>query len=239
MSDRKFCLRHLKGPVNLLACHGTYGFIVSADRQGGLELWLPKPEEDFPNASSSNCPLLKYTGKIQTDYYSLAKEKTFAQALAISNDGLLLAVLCHNKKVKLFRISSGKCVNEFDLTKFEVDDPNLSTSEICPRDMDRRRAIEKDIRADSRQTIAFDPSSTYLLVPTVVGIRIINVKNFQFTRHVIGGKEPGLRYMTVTLSPTPTGIKKLAGIVSSTAEATKQKPEPLLLATALGKNRYY
>ena len=90
-------------PVRCLRFVHQLDLVISTDESGMIELWDP---ETFEFPSSTN--VLKYELITDTDFFDLAKVHTMALAMAVSNNGNLLAVYGRDKKVRVFDIKTGK-----------------------------------------------------------------------------------------------------------------------------------
>jgi peptidylprolyl isomerase domain and WD repeat-containing protein 1 len=84
--------------------------VVSSDDSGMIEIWDPETYE-FP---STDFKKLKYELITDTDFLELAKAKTFALSMAVSNNGEILAIYARDRKVRIFNIITGKLLRTVD-----------------------------------------------------------------------------------------------------------------------------
>ncbi|KAL8455329.1 hypothetical protein Emag_000811 [Eimeria magna] len=92
----------------------------------------------------------------------------------------------------------------FDLQRFyemAQKDPQCAQLHHDPLDFEQRVALEKELSRSplrQRQTLTFDASSSFLLYPVLLGVKILNIIDNRVCR-IIGRHEQGLRYLAVAL----------------------------------------
>ncbi|KAF8817722.1 peptidylprolyl isomerase domain-containing protein [Cardiosporidium cionae] len=127
------------------------------------------------------------------------------------------------------------------------NDPLMQQLHLDPLEFGRRLAIEKELlKSDDtalHQSILFDETSNFLLLTSLVGIKVINIHSNKLCR-IIGKAENGLRFMSLALfSGKPSKMRKTKVIVTDTATTTPttklNKPTPVLICTAFKKRRFY
>lgn len=84
------------------------------------------------------------------------------------------------------------------------NDPKMDQLHLDKFDFGRRVAVEKELRTTdsyNKQELVFDESGAFLLVPSIVGIKIINLMTNQLAR-VLGRPETGERPLSLALLQT-------------------------------------
>ena len=97
-------------PIRSLKYLSELDLVVSSDDSGMIEIWDPETYE-FP---STDFKKLKYELITDTDFLELAKAKTFALSMAVSNNGEILAIYACDRKVRIFNIITGKLLRTVD-----------------------------------------------------------------------------------------------------------------------------
>lgn len=85
--------------------------VVSSDDSGMIEVWDPETYE-FP----SDHKRLQYELLTDTDLLEMAKAKTFALSMSVSNNGDLLAIYARDRKIRIFNVITGKLLRTVDET---------------------------------------------------------------------------------------------------------------------------
>lgn len=83
--------------------------VVSSDDSGMIEVWDPETYE-FPSDNKR----LQYELITSTDFLELAKVKTFALSMSISNSGDLIAVYARDRKIRIFNVVTGKLLKTIE-----------------------------------------------------------------------------------------------------------------------------
>ena len=145
------------------------------------------------------CGIL-WNSKMNTDLYSIIKNKSNLSSLKVSRDGKLFAIFSSNYKVYLFQYSTCKILATFDETVESYDPLNFKENSDAPFDsfeFGKRCAVEAEI-LDSNllrggditdesvlnmcsQTLHLDFSldSRFLLVPSLSGIVIFDTNSYK------------------------------------------------------------
>ena len=126
--------------------------------------------------------------------------------------------------------------------------------ELDSMDFGRRKAIESDCvgRWTSGEgldpqapypTPIFDESSHFLLLPTMVGIKMVNVVTNQVAR-LLGKVENNERFLCLALYQGAIGNMKRRKLAGATADQVERaveatKSDPILFTSALKKQRFY
>ena len=83
--------------------------VLSSDDSGMIEVWDPETYE-FPTDNKR----LQYELITSTDFLELAKAKTFALSIAVSNSGDLIVVYARDRKIRIFNMLTGKLLKTIE-----------------------------------------------------------------------------------------------------------------------------
>ncbi|XP_003381739.1 peptidylprolyl isomerase domain and WD repeat-containing protein 1 [Trichinella spiralis] len=231
--------------VQLIEYNYLYDSAISADSESILELWSgPRHDYQFPKHA------VGWDFKIDTDLYEFAKAKVKLLCLTFTPDGKEFVTYATDRLLRFFKFETGKIfkvIDESVKNYLEATDRyGLSTM-----DYNRRIAMEKDIQQHldtlSLTKVLYDESGNFILIPTLVGIKVINVKTNRCIRII--GKTENLRFLNIALCrAVPAAAVEKAGTSSSITmemEASENpilkraEPDPMLIATAYKKYRFY
>ncbi|XP_013778129.1 peptidylprolyl isomerase domain and WD repeat-containing protein 1-like [Limulus polyphemus] len=225
-------------PLVLMKYNPVFETVVSVDRNGVLEYWTgPKYDFKFPK-------VVKFTSKLDTDLYELAKCKTCPTGLAFSPNGQLFAMLSMDRKVRIFRFLTGKLIRVFDETLQMLSELQQMQQLLPNMEFGRRMALERDLEksdAFGLANITFDESGYFLLYSTLLGIKILNVKTNRCVR--ILGKNESIRPLQLALyQGIPNKSKAVVTLEMKASEnPTLEKviPDPTIFCSGFKKNRFY
>ena len=146
---------------------------------------------------------ITYTSKRDTDLYELVRRKAYAVSIAISEASGNYALYCSDHIIRIMQHSTGKmivCYNEqlqiydtlYHQEPFHLDNMEYGKRTATEREIrqetsilgqvnNQRTAItlqkQKEPNASyQKYALQFDPSGQYLIVPTMMGIQIIDWK---------------------------------------------------------------
>lgn len=113
---------------------------------------------------------------------------------------------------------------------------------LDPMDFGRRGAIEKELIRDPTapsQSLLFDKSGHFLLYPTLLGIKVVNLTTNRVVK-VIGKIESGERFTQIALYPGKLSQKKSKTLkLDASTEASSLIGDPTLVCCAYKKHRFY
>eukprot|EP00879_Flechtneria_rotunda_P014073 GHRR01014703.1.p1 GENE.GHRR01014703.1~~GHRR01014703.1.p1 ORF type:complete len:275 (+),score=76.87 GHRR01014703.1:1677-2501(+) len=185
-------------PVVVMKFNAAVDTVISSDTKGFIEYWS---SDDYKHPSGA----VKFTMKLDTDLYVLAKAKTAARSLEVSKDGSQFAVFAADGRVRVWRFASGKLRRSYDESLEAAHDLQKSGAEqfvLEDIDFGRRYALDKEIRAAGDRVPAsnavFDESGNFILVPTLLGIKVINLTTSAVSR-MIGKPENTERFLRIAL----------------------------------------
>lgn len=223
--------RH-RHPVSVLRYNEVHNTVISADITGVIEYW---------DASTYGVPEESptFASKMDTDLYALAKAKTHAVSLDVSRDGSQFVMFCADRRVRVFNFSTGKlrrCYDESLEVAQQLQRNGGDSTRLDAIDFGRRIAVEKEITnaADCVSPNAiFDESGNFVLYPSLLGIKVVNLTSNRMAR-LIGKVENSERFMRIALYQGTGGKSR-----SRVSRDKALDRDPLLLASAFGKNRLY
>ncbi|KAG2374989.1 hypothetical protein C9374_010363 [Naegleria lovaniensis] len=324
-----------RSSVTCCKYNSVFGVMISCDEKGMVEYWnphtgkFPTLEEsssymNLAKGHSSNLFTFKY--KSETSLFELAKAKTYAISIDISEDGKKFAVLCRDGHIRVFNFLSGKLIKDYDetlqfqenlqkaatnpnfirhleeaatsspessqfpsdeitkskdlLTKVRQETNDIEMYALENFDFGRRVAIEHEIEqlidskhSSNKQTanaslrdyhatpnILFDESSSFIIYPTIFGIKIRNLRTDHVER-LLGKVESTERFLHIGLfqaiiKMSRAELSKINNAKKSEGSAVSQiftmsdsgddtsgpKLEyfdPTLFCSAYKKNRFY
>lgn len=207
------------------------GVIVSCDTSGMIEYWIPNLELEGPDIKDPKTEV-DFEFKSQTDLYDFKKRKLIPNHMQFSHDHSKLAIRASDY-IAIYDFRTGKIVTRIQeevvrqLLEIKLDDMEYG----------KRLAAEKDV---SNQNVIFDTTDSFVLYPTMWGIKIVRVADGELV-NVIGSGE-GLRFTNITLYQGAPRKKSLVTIEMASSENTVLREseviDPLLVCCALGKKRY-
>jgi len=237
------CLKLHRKPVHLIKFNPVYHTIISADIGGGLEYW--DHEEPFGEPNH-----LEFTMKLDTDLYDFMKNKTVPISLEVSPNGKFISSMGRDKKLRIFNYLNGKLHRMYDesyavLTQIQKSEDPIYW--IDSGDFGKRMAVDKDLdtmfdnfltnittkQAPPPINILFDESNNFLIYPTLIGIKVVNMITNKVSR-VLGKIENSTRFLGLCLYQG-----RNEGDVSLGTKKRDSEPDPTIFALAFKKQRFY
>ena len=225
-------VRELKihlGNVLFISYNSTYGCGVSVDDKGFIEYW---------DIHSGSFPSVSFQYKTSTDLFELVKQKTSALSLDLCESKF--CIWCSDRYIRVFDFLTGKLVQSLDETLEtyeELQNTQNSLTRIDRLEFQRKIAIEKELQ-EFNPKLSFDESERILIYSSYVGVKFVDLKTK--TTLKILGKEESERFIQVGVYQG-TPLRNTAGESGkggSSSQGEKQT-DPLLVCTALNKNRFY
>uniref|UniRef100_A0A1I7ZGK1 peptidylprolyl isomerase n=1 Tax=Steinernema glaseri TaxID=37863 RepID=A0A1I7ZGK1_9BILA len=235
---------HMK-PVTMMQYSAKLNIAISVDEMGVIEYWSgPKTDYKFP-------PNVSFEFKSDTDLYELPKNKVYARSMAISPTGHTFALYCSDCRIRIFKVKSGKLLKVIDetLAQFIEKGKQEKLYGLPNMEWNRRIALEKDLEKDPENIVSsmilYDDSGNFLIYPTIIGIRVYNLVTDEVTREI--ARTENTRFMALALCRAMPDISdRLQGAaVTIEVEAAENpnlkryEPDPMLVAIAHKKNRFY
>ena len=154
-------------PVVRMRFNAAHSTMVSVDQNGMLDYWgTHRSDYRFPSQ------IVRFESKMDTDLYQLAKCNQIPHDIAFSLDGQHMAMICSDRKIRVFRFLTGKMLRVYDESLQSITLLQQSQQQLPNMEFGRRMAIERDLeKSESFQTerIIFDDSGYYLIYPTMLG----------------------------------------------------------------------
>ena len=227
-------------PVHLMAYNEAYDCVVSADEGGMLEYW--RPGDDYKKPDS----VFEY--KSSTNLFDFKKAKAVPTSLTISPNGQKFVTMSMpDRKIRIFDFASAKLYRTYDESLQaleEMQQAGTSSYQLDNVEFGRRMAQEREIESQtmrSKANIIFDESSNFIIYGSMVGIKVLNT----FTNQVVKtyGKEEHLRAVNLGVyqgQPQKKGITTVEmGASSNPLLQESESRDPILVVTAVGKQRFY
>ncbi|KAG2431728.1 hypothetical protein HXX76_009224 [Chlamydomonas incerta] len=241
-----------RAPVAAMRYCAPLDLVVSTDTKGMIEMWCgtsyghPAPD----SSSGQAAPRLAWSSKLDTDLFDLAKAKTVAKSLEISRDGQQFAMVCADKRVRVFATRTAKLRRVYDESPDAANEVQRSGAEMFQLediDFGRRMAVERELWNSAEEThgapnAVFDESGNFLLYATLLGVKVVNLTTNKVVR-MLGKVENSERFLTLALYQGASRGKsgaRLRGL--PTAEQVDKllgASDPTLFACAFRKSRFY
>jgi peptidylprolyl isomerase domain and WD repeat-containing protein 1 len=262
-----------KGIIELWDCHGSAAVsttnTTAIDDENDYLADAAANSFSVGNACSSTRNGIAFESKMDTQLYDLIRKKTFAIAIAVAPSGTCFAVYCADLKVRIFDHASGKIVVTYD-ERLKVYDKTFSQAPFGLDSIEygKRAATEREMAEVStvfsagsmpssssgakvspqRLSIQFDPSSRYLLIPTLVGVKVIDTQKHKLVRIIGQADASQLRFVSVCLAwgdakvnrqmqlARKSSTKTSAGTEANDSEAVS---DALVITLAYDQRRLY
>ncbi len=229
-----------RSPVALMAFNDAYDCAISADGNGMVEYWRPSGSFEKPDN------VFQY--KSSTDLFDFKKSKCVPTSLVLSPDGSRFATISFpDRKVRLFDFATGKLQRTYDESLRVIEDMQQAGTALQKLDgveFGRRLAQEREVESPTvrdKFNVIFDESGHFILYGSYLGVKVLNT----FTNQVVKvyGKEEGFRPLALALyqgQPQKKGVTTVAMAASSNPLLQESETrDPILIATAVGKVRFY
>lgn len=229
-----------RSTVHLMAFNDKYDCVVSADEGGMVEYWQPSGNYEKPEG------VFEY--KSSTNLFEFKKAKSVPTCITISPQGSsFVTYSLPDRKIRLFDFASAKLHRTYDESLQAVEE--LQQAGGAGQKMDqvefgRRLAQEREAESKSLKSasnVIFDESGNFLIYGSMLGIKVLNT----YTNQVIKtyGKEENLRAINLAIyqgQPQKKGITSVEmGASSNPLLQESEARDPVLVATAVGKVRFY
>jgi peptidylprolyl isomerase domain and WD repeat-containing protein 1 len=220
---------------------------------------------------------IRYDSKIKTHLYELVRKKTFGIAIAVAPSGSCFAIYCADHKVRMFDHATAKILVTYDERLDKVYDKTFSQApfNLDAIEYGQRAATEREISQVSavftagnprvrqsassstgtssttvpqRLSMQFDPSSRYLLIPTLMGIKVIDTQKHKLVRIIGQADASQLRFVSVCLAWGEAKVNQQMQLARNASTKTSSGTEAdtsvavsdaLLIALAYNQRRLY
>jgi peptidylprolyl isomerase domain and WD repeat-containing protein 1 len=235
-------------PVTALAYNSQHKCCVSADEQGILEVWDCTTGSKEGQVVGASCSMannqLEHPSKMDTDLYSLAKKNTYARSLSMSNNYFVVYGADH--KVRVYQLTTGKIQVRYD-ERLDVYASKIDTYGMDSIEYGKRAATEREMEEQKdypSQLVQMDPSERYLLIATMVGIKVIEWKKNKVLKIIGKADASQLRFLSFCHclgdAKTNQQMQLARGASTSIATADKQvTKDSLIVVLAFNQRRFY
>ncbi|KAH7328989.1 hypothetical protein B0I35DRAFT_345612 [Stachybotrys elegans] len=242
--EREEAMHTIKGlhrsPVHLMAYNEAFDCVVSADQGGMVEYWQPGGSYEKPDS------VFQY--KSATNLFEFKKAKTVPVSLTISPNGKQMATFSlPDRKIRVFDFASAKLHRTYDESLQAIEEmqqAGSSAGKLDSVEFGRRLAHEREVEAPAlrnRSNVIFDESGNFIIYGSMLGIKVLNTYTNQVVK--VYGRDENLRAVHLGVyqgQPQKKGITTVEmGASSNPLLQESEARDPILVATAVGKQRFY
>jgi peptidylprolyl isomerase domain and WD repeat-containing protein 1 len=229
-----------RSPVSLMVFNNVYDCVLSADDNGMLEYWRPcgnyeKPDNVFEYKSSTNL-------------FDFKKAKSVPTSISISPNGSQFATLSFpDRKIRVFDFAAAKLYRTYDESLQVIEEMQKTSSgkqKLDDVEFGRRLAQEREIESPAlrnKANVVFDETGHFIIYGSILGIKVLNTYTNQVVK--VYGKDENLRAVNIAVyqgQPQKKGVTTVEmGASSNPLLEESGTRDPLLVATAVGKMRFY
>eukprot|EP01083_Nonionella_stella_P033870 92682_1 len=244
-------------PVRLIAYNAKYKSVISTDINGMVEYWEASDPYGLPSG-------VKFKFKSDTDLYEFAKRKTVPVSLTVSPCGELFVTLSLDHIVCLWNFRSGKIMKRYDESPKVYEQKQVKASKCDPEEREKMHVLEafdygqRKAREGARlshlkediftnvPSVIFDCSGNFLLIPSIIGIKVINHRDNRLVR-VLGQGESTERFLQLALyqgQVKEVGASVVASmgtdhVMTSGSAINQRNEDPTLICTSFRRQRFY
>ncbi len=241
-------------PVTALAYNRRHKCCISGDEMGILEIWDATQGTADGNIVGAPCSIannrIEYPSKLKTDLYKMAKKKTHPRCISISEN--YFVVYGADYKVRVFNLSTAKIEVRYDERLSVYSSKNFSNYGMDSVEFGKRAATEREIEDQYEnqvhlpsQVVAMDPSERYLLISTMIGIKIIDWRQNKLVKIVGKADASQYRFLTFCLclgdAKMNQQMQLARGMGKSTAVGDKKEQvnNSVVVALAYQQRRFF
>ena len=247
--------------------------VVSADESGVLEVWdcgLTDTNHISVEAPTKSKNQIAFSSKMDTDMYIFLKKKTKQKprdyAISMTCSSTMFAIYSSQRKIILFDFQTMKSIITYD-ERIKVYDKailqqsryNMDAMEYGKRAATEREINESllensptldDLEGVQKIQIALDPTGTFLLVPTLLGVKVIDTKTHECVR-IVGSQDASqYRFLTAALCIGKAKLNQQMELARAANEPPKsqsekkeesklQSSDPLIISLSYQKRRLF
>ncbi|PKC13234.1 peptidyl-prolyl cis-trans isomerase cyp15, partial [Rhizophagus irregularis] len=228
-------------PVHLMTYNEKDHTVLSADTSGMLEYWVPEEPFGLPKTVS-------FEFKSDTDLYEFKKMKTSPTSMTFSPDyKQFVTTSIGDRQIRVFRFKTGKMIRKYDESLSVISEMQQAGTAIYKLDdmeFGRRLAVERELEKTSlasTMNAVFDESSNFIIYPTLLGIKIVNLTTNKVVR-LIGKTEPH-RFLNMSMYQGAPKRKALITMEMAASDNPLMREselmDPTLFCTAYKRNRFF
>ena len=229
-----------RSPVSLMAFNNLYDCVVSADDNGMVEYWRPSGSYEKPDN------VFEY--KSSTDLFDFKKAKSTPICITMSPTGRQFATLSlPDRKIRVFDFATGKLFRTYDESLRVIEEMQQAGTGVQKLDdveFGRRFAQEREVESQTlrnKSNVIFDETGNFIIYGSMLGIKVLNTYTNQVVK--VYGKDENLRAVNLAIyqgQPQKKGITTVEmGASNNPLLQESETRDPLLIATAVGKVRFY
>ena len=241
---------HSQG-VTAMAYNSDHRCCISADKQGILEIWDTTSGSKEGDTVGATCSMtrnkLEYPSKMDTDLYALAKKKTSALSLCVSQN--YFVVYGGDHKVRVFDLASGKILVRYD-ERLEMYASKYSNYGMDSIEYGKRSATERELadqdnkQFSSTMLVQLDATERYLFISTMVGIKLIDWKKNKVVKMIGKSDASQLRFMSFCLCLGDAKLNQQMQLARGTGGSIamseeKKDQDSVIIALAYDQRRFY
>ncbi|KAI9193340.1 uncharacterized protein BJ171DRAFT_528938 [Polychytrium aggregatum] len=235
-------------PVHIMQYHPDANTIVSVDEGGMIEYWVVSTTEPLPPPPEA--PYVSWEYKAETDLYEFKKAKVVPSSLRFSPDfSMFVTFGFGDRAIRIFNFKTGKLIRKYDESLSvitEMKQAGTLGDQLDDMEFGRRLAIEREFGQGksgqvSTANVIFDESGNFILYPTLLGIKIVNIVTNKVVRLI--SKMDNQRFLNIALYQ---GAPKKKNLMTSAMAASDNQllkdslaNDPTLFCTAYKRNRFY
>ena len=241
-------------PVKALAFNSHHKCCISGDEMGILEIWDTTQGSIDGQVVGAPCSIvnnkLQYPSKFETDLYKMAKKRIQPRYISVSNN--YFVVYGADYKIRIFNLSTAKVVVRYDERLSVYSSKNFSNYGMDTIEFGKRAATEREIgekynnqdRLPSK-AVEMDPSEQYLLVATMIGIKIIDWKKNKLIKIIGKADASQYRFLAFCLclgdAKLNQQLQLARGIGNSNAVGDNKKEvnNSIVVALAFQQRRFF
>ncbi|KAI1636581.1 hypothetical protein F4809DRAFT_378407 [Biscogniauxia mediterranea] len=226
--------------VSVMAFNDAFDCVVSADESGMLEYWSPNANYEKPDN------VFQY--KSSTNLFDFKKAKSVPVSLSISPSGhQFVAYSTPDRKIRVFEFASAKLYRTYDESLqviAEMQQAGTAMQKLDDVDFGRRLAAEREIESTplrNKVNVIFDESGHFILYGSMFGVKVLNTLTNRVVK--VYGKDEHIRPVHLALyqgQPQKKGVTTVEMAASNNPLLQESEVrDPILIATAVGKVRFY
>lgn len=227
------------GSIVAMRYNAVLSTVISIDERGVLEYWSSARHDfSFPGDRVS------FDSKLDTDLFEFVKEKTRVHDLCFSPNGVHFATLSSDRKIRIFKFTTGKILRVFDESTHHLLSMQKMKAILPNIEFSRRLAIESELEKSdhfSLQRMTFDDSGYFILYPVMLGIKVVNWQTNRCVR--VLGRSENLRPLALALyQDAPNRLKACITPEMRAADNPNLatcEPDPTLVVTGFKKSRFF
>ena len=227
------------GPVVLIKFNYSFSTIVSIDSNSMIEYWSsPRFDYKFPYDR------VEFDSKLDTDLYEFAKNSFIVHDIAFTFDGHYFGTLSNDRKVRIFKFTTGKIIKIFDENLQQLSTIQHSKQILPNMEFSRRMAIERELEKSESfcyERLVFDKSGQFIMYSTMLGIKLVHWRSNKVIK--MYGKSENLRPLGIALYQgipvKQDGVVTIEMRASDNPNVENVQSDPTIFCTAYKKNRFY